>query len=50
MPRSTAWAAGETVEFYNPAIGRYHLVEPAEWAAIGDLVRAPVEPFAHLKR
>ncbi len=49
MPHPTPWTSRETIEFYNPAIGRYGLVEPAEWAAIGDLVRAAVEPFAHLK-
>ena len=50
MPRSIAWTARETVEFYNPAIGRHPLVEPGEWATIGGLVRAAAEPFAHLKR
>ncbi|HET9090389.1 MAG TPA: hypothetical protein VFN54_08875 [Acidimicrobiales bacterium] len=49
MPRPRALSTSEVIATYNPAIGRHHLVSPAEWALIGALVREIAAPFEYLK-
>lgn len=46
-PQRTSRSAGEEViEAYNPAIGRHHLVSPAEWRVVQSVVREAVAPFS----
>jgi hypothetical protein len=48
MPRPEPLSPEETLLRYNPAIGRYPLTSPREWAAKGLLVREAAYPFIYL--
>lgn len=48
MPRHDRLSPTQTIQSYNPALGRHPLVTPKEWAAIGDFVREAARPFASL--
>ncbi len=45
----TPKASAQVVESYNPAIGRHHLVSPAEWRVVAPVVREAVAPFKYLR-
>ncbi|HUX05502.1 MAG TPA: hypothetical protein VMV53_11450 [Acidimicrobiales bacterium] len=49
MPQRDSRSAAAIIETYNPAIGRHHLVSPAEWRAVANVVREAVAPFGHLR-
>ena len=48
MPRKEPLSPVETLESYNPALGRHALVSAKEWKAIGTIVREAARPFTKL--
>src|ERR1700674_2240755 len=48
MPRKEPLSPVETLERYNPVLGRHALVSAEEWRAIGTIVREAARPFTKL--